>query len=100
MYTYSVVMSVTDIIDLATIPSDPALPSGMPSALEYNKVVVSNATNQPLNINEMKIYENQLDNLTNKELTSAEYVDYGCGAELRLNGDTHHLASALKRLEN
>lgn len=39
-------------------------------------------------------------NLTNKELTSAEYVDYGCGAELRLNGDTHHLASALKRLEN
>jgi hypothetical protein len=64
LYTYSVVMSVTDIIDLATIPSDPALPSGMPSALEYNKVVVSNATNQPLNINEMKIYENQLDNLT------------------------------------
>jgi putative transposase len=39
-------------------------------------------------------------NLTNKKLTSAEYVDYGCGAELRLNGDTHHLASALKRLEN
>jgi hypothetical protein len=65
LYAYSVVMSVTDIIDLATIPSDPALPSGMPSALEYNKVVVSNATNQPININEMKIYENQLDNLTN-----------------------------------
>jgi putative transposase len=39
-------------------------------------------------------------NLTDKELTSAEYVDYGCGAELRLNGDTHHLASAVKHLKN
>jgi hypothetical protein len=57
-------MSVTDIIDLANIPSDPPVIVGMPSALEYNKVVVSNATNQPININEMKIYENQLDNLT------------------------------------
>jgi putative transposase len=38
--------------------------------------------------------------LTGKEITSAEYVDYGCGAEVRLNGDSHHLASALKRLEN
>lgn len=39
-------------------------------------------------------------NLTNKELTSAEYVDYGRGVEVRLNGDNHHLASAVKRLEN
>jgi putative transposase len=39
-------------------------------------------------------------NLTDQELTSAEYVDYGRGAELRLNGDSHHLASAVKRLEN
>lgn len=39
-------------------------------------------------------------NLTSQELTSAEYVDYGCGAELRLNGVQHHLASAVKRLEN
>ena len=39
-------------------------------------------------------------NLTGKEITSAEYVDYGCGAEVRLNGVNHHLASALKRLEN
>ena len=39
-------------------------------------------------------------NLTGKEITSAEYVDYGCGAEVRLNGASHHLASALKRLEN
>ena len=70
LYTYSVVMSATDVIDLATIPSDPVLPSGMPSALEYNKVVVSNATNQPININEMKIYENQLDNLTNSYVKS------------------------------
>jgi putative transposase len=38
--------------------------------------------------------------LTDQELTSAEYVDYGRGAELRLNGDSHHLASAMKRLEN
>jgi len=38
--------------------------------------------------------------LTGKEITSAEYVDYGCGAEVRLNGAQHHLASALKRLEN
>ncbi len=38
--------------------------------------------------------------LTNQELSSAEYVDYGCGAEVRLNGASHHLASALKRLEN
>ena len=38
--------------------------------------------------------------LTDKELSSAEYADYGRGAELRLNGDYHHLASALKRLEN
>jgi putative transposase len=39
-------------------------------------------------------------NLTSQELTSAEYVDYGRGVELRLNGDFHHLASAVKRLEN
>ena len=39
-------------------------------------------------------------NLTSQELSSAEYVDYGCGAELSLNGDNHHLASAVKRLEN
>jgi putative transposase len=39
-------------------------------------------------------------NLTSQELTSAEYVDYGRGAELRLKGDFHHLASAVKRLEN
>ena len=35
-----------------------------------------------------------------EELSSAEYVDYGRGAELRLSGDNHHLASAVKRLEN
>jgi len=70
LYAYSVVMSATDVIDLATIPSDPVLPDDMPSALEYNKVVVSNATNQPININEMKIYENQLDNLTNSYVKS------------------------------
>ena len=39
-------------------------------------------------------------NLTSQELSSAEYVDYGRGAELRLNGASHHLASAVKRLEN
>jgi putative transposase len=38
--------------------------------------------------------------LTDQELTSAEYVDYGRGVELRLNGVQHHLASALKCLEN
>jgi putative transposase len=38
-------------------------------------------------------------NLTDKEISSAEYVDYWRGAELRLNGDSHHLASAMKRLE-
>jgi putative transposase len=38
--------------------------------------------------------------LSGQELTSAEYVDYGRGAELRLNGASHHLASAVKRLEN
>jgi len=38
--------------------------------------------------------------LSGQELTSAEYVDYERGAELRLNGSQHHLASALKRLEN
>ena len=38
-------------------------------------------------------------NLTDQELSSAEYVDYGRGAELRLSGDSHHLASAVKRLE-
>ena len=37
--------------------------------------------------------------LTDQELSSAEYVDYGRGVELRLNG-SHHLAPALKRLEN
>ena len=39
-------------------------------------------------------------NLTDQELSSAEYVDYGRGVELSLNGTNHHLASALKRLEN
>jgi transposase len=40
-------------------------------------------------------------NLTSQELTSAEYVDYGRGVELSLNSDSnHHLASAMKRLEN
>jgi putative transposase len=39
-------------------------------------------------------------NLTDQELSSAEYADYWRGAELRLNGDSHHLASAVKRLEN
>ena len=38
--------------------------------------------------------------LTDQELSSAEYVDYGRGVELRLSGDNHHLASAVKRLEN
>ena len=38
--------------------------------------------------------------LSGQELLSAEYVDYGRGVELRLNGVQHHLASALKRLEN
>jgi putative transposase len=38
--------------------------------------------------------------LTDNQLSSAEYVDYGCGAEVSLNGVQHHLASALKRLEN
>jgi putative transposase len=38
--------------------------------------------------------------LSGQELTSAEYVDYGRGAEVSLNGVQHHLASALKRLEN
>lgn len=38
--------------------------------------------------------------LTDQELSSAEYVDYGRGAELRLNGENHHLAFAMKRLEN
>jgi putative transposase len=38
--------------------------------------------------------------LTEQEFSSAEYVDYGRGAELRLSGDFHHLASAMKRLEN
>ena len=38
--------------------------------------------------------------LTSQELTSAEYVDYGRGVEISLNGGTHHLASTLKRLEN
>jgi putative transposase len=37
---------------------------------------------------------------SNQELTSAEYVDYGRGAEVRLNGESHHLASAMKRLGN
>ena len=39
-------------------------------------------------------------NLTDQELSSAEYVDYGRGAELRLSGVYRHLASAVKRLEN
>jgi putative transposase len=38
--------------------------------------------------------------LTDKELSSAEYVDYWRGAELRLSGDFHPLASAVKRLGN
>ena len=38
--------------------------------------------------------------LSGQELTSAEYVDYGRGAELSLNSPRHHLASAVKRLEN
>jgi putative transposase len=38
--------------------------------------------------------------LSGQELTSAEYVDYGRGVELRLNSPRHHLASALKRLKN
>jgi transposase len=38
--------------------------------------------------------------LSGQELTSAEYVDYGREVELRLNGSQHHLASAVKRLEN
>jgi putative transposase len=39
-------------------------------------------------------------NLTDLELSTAEYADYGRGAELRLSGKNHHLASAMKRLEN
>lgn len=38
--------------------------------------------------------------LTDRDLTSAEYVDYGRGVEVSLNGVNHHLASAVKRLEN
>jgi putative transposase len=38
--------------------------------------------------------------VTSQELTSAEYVDYGRGVEISLNGVQHHLASAVKRLEN
>lgn len=38
--------------------------------------------------------------VSSQELSSAEYVDCGRGAEVRLNGVQHHLASAVKRLEN
>jgi putative transposase len=38
--------------------------------------------------------------LSGQELSSAEYVDYGRGVEVSLNGAHHHLASAVKRLEN
>lgn len=38
--------------------------------------------------------------LSGQELSSAEYVDYGRGVEVSLNGVQHHLASAVKRLEN
>lgn len=39
-------------------------------------------------------------NLTGQEISSAEFVDYGRGVELRLSGDYHHLASTMKRLED
>lgn len=38
--------------------------------------------------------------LSGQELSSAEYVDYGRGVEVSLKGVHHHLASAVKRLEN
>jgi len=59
---------VTETNELATIPTDPILPTGMPNQLIYNKIVVSG--NIPININELTIYENGLNNMTNSYIKS------------------------------
>ena len=59
---------ITETNELATIPTDPLLPTGMPNQLIYNKIVVSG--NIPININELTIYENGLNNMTNSYIKS------------------------------
>ena len=66
LYTCSLLINETN--ELATIPTDPVLPIGMPSDLEYDKVVVSGTI--PININELTIFENGLNNMRNSYIKS------------------------------
>ena len=60
---YDCLLDPQEVLDLAIIPDDPALPSGMPDDLIYNKVVIS-GENQPININEFQLFENNLNAMT------------------------------------
>ena len=65
---YNCELLLNEANELATIPTDPVLPIGMPSDLEYDKVVVSGTI--PININELTIFENGLNNMTNSYIKS------------------------------
>ena len=65
---YNCSLLINDTNELATIPTDPVLPIGMPSDLEYDKVVVSGTI--PININELTIFENGLNNMRNSYIKS------------------------------
>jgi hypothetical protein len=66
LYNCDNLVSETNL--LATIPTDPVLPIGMPTELEYSKVVVSGVN--PININELTIFENGLNNMRNSYIKS------------------------------
>jgi len=70
-HRYNCSLTAQEVIDLATIPTDPVLPSGMPTELSYNKVVIS-GENQPININEFELFENNLNAMTNSYVKSIQ----------------------------
>lgn len=67
--TYVCSLTFQEILNLEIIPTDPVLPSGMPEALIYNKVVIT-GENQPININEFQLFENNINSLTGAYIKS------------------------------
>ena len=64
---YDLTISVAEILALGSVPTDPILPSGMPPELIYDKIIIT-GSNQPININEFELYENNLNAMTNASI--------------------------------
>jgi len=82
---YTSVLTLQDVYDLTTIPTDPVLPAGMPDELMYNKIKVSST--EPFNLNELIVYENGLNNMTNSYIKAIYNEDTGIYTNSINNGD-------------